>query len=134
MARNEQGLTAADRLLAPAVAEMLGALELAPEDVAAAKLAGAYARELDGAAAVAAQAARVLRDAASSDDADLVEQVRALANQLSARAALANIGPKLHALLADLGATPKGRAGLKKGAGAPSGGGKLAALRGGRAG
>ena len=134
MARREHGLAPADRLLAPAVAEMLESLELAPEDVAAAKLAGAYARELDGASAAAAQAARVLREAATSGDAELTEQVQALANQLSARAALANIGPKLHALLAELGATPKGRAGLRKGSSAPSGGGKLAALRGGRAG
>lgn len=107
-------LQAADRLLAPALTTSLAALDLADEDQAAAKLAESYARALDSAAGMEAQARKVLRDAAGLDE-DLLARVEALTQALGARKALAEIGPKLTALLVELGATPKARAALSKG-------------------
>lgn len=107
-------LTSADRLMAPAVATSLASLDLADEDSAAAKLAERYATELDQAAAIATHADRVLRLATETGDEDLIEQVQALRNRLTARTALENLGPKLEVLLNDLGATPMARAKLIK--------------------
>jgi hypothetical protein len=112
-----RGLQSADRLLAPAVTASLAVLDLPPEDQAAGKLAESYARSLDQAAAVEAQADKVLRAVSAGPDADpdLVELVSALRSKLSARSALADLGPKLTALLVELGATPKARAAMAKG-------------------
>lgn len=106
-------MQSADRLLAPAVTASLAALNLPAEDGAAARLAGSYARALDSAAAMEAQARKVLRDAAGEDE-DLMARVEALTQALAARTALVQIGPKLESLLAQLGATPKGRSALAK--------------------
>lgn len=124
-------MQSADRLLAPVVAEALGKLELAPEDGAAARLAERYAREIDGAGAVAAQADKVLRQV--RDDPDTAELVAALRAKLGARAAVESLGPKLLQVLESLGATPKARAASRKGGGS-GGGGKLERLRANRAG
>lgn len=105
-------------------------MDLLDEDAAAVAVAQAYARELDGASALAAKARKVL-DRVPAGDADLLDQVQALKDALSARSALATFGPKLHALLDSLGATPGGRAKQGKGKPAepPAGSGALAALR-----
>lgn len=110
-----RALAAADRLLAPAVAASLAALNLPPEDEAAARLADAYARALDSAAGMESAARKVLHDAANGDDPDLLAQVQALVQAVSARKTLAEIGPKLKDLLVELGATPKARAAMAKG-------------------
>lgn len=107
-------LTSADRLLAPAVAETLTALHLGVTDQAAAKLAERYAVELDQAAAIAAHADRVLKLAGEADDPDLLEQVTALRNRLTARSCVADLGPKLLAVLDEVGGTPLGRARIAK--------------------
>lgn len=130
MAR-EGGVQSVDRLLAPAVDDSLAALDLDPVDAALAKVAEKYAREIDGAAAAAGQADRVLREI--DDDPDLSELVGALKAKLAYRSALENLGPKLVAVLDALGATPKARASASKG-GAPRGPSKLATLRATRAG
>ena len=127
----EAGLQASDRLLAFAVVESIESLDLSPEDAALAKIAEKYAREIDGAAAAAVQADRVLREI--DDDPDLSELVGALKAKLAYRSALENLGPKLVAVLDALGATPKARASAGKG-GASRGPSKLAALRATRAG
>lgn len=124
-----RALQAADRLLLPAVQSSLDALDLTPEDQGARRLAESYARSLDQAAAIEAQARGVLRDAAGGDE-DLVARVEALTQALSARTALVQVGPKLESLLVQLGATPKARAAFKPAA--PAGGGKLQAFMGGR--
>jgi hypothetical protein len=108
-----RALASADRLLAPAVTASLSALNLPPEDEAAARLADVYARALDSAAGMEAQARKVLRDAAGGDE-DLMARVEALTQALAARTALVQLGPKLESVLAQLGATPKGRAALGK--------------------
>lgn len=108
-----RALASADRLLAPAVAASLSALDLPPEDEAAARLADTYARALDSAAGMEAQARKVLRDAAGGDE-DLMARVEALTQALAARTALVQLGPKLESVLTQLGATPKGRAALGK--------------------
>jgi hypothetical protein len=108
-----RALASADRLLAPAVAASLAALDLPEEDEAAARLADVYARALDSAAGMEAAARKVLRDAAGGDE-DLLARVDALTQALAARTALVQLGPKLESVLAQLGATPKGRAALGK--------------------
>lgn len=106
-------MQSADRLLAPAVTASLAALNLPAQDGAASRLAEQYARALDSAAGMEAQARKVLRDAAGGDE-DLLLRVEALTQALGARQALVQLGPKLESVLAQLGATPKGRAALAK--------------------
>lgn len=131
---SERGLQPADRLLAPAVTQALGAIELEAEDVAAQKLAERYAREIDQADAAAAHADKVLRAFSADADPDLFELVKALKAKLSARVAVSDLGPKLLAALDSLGATPKARAQRKGGAAGGKTNSKLAALRANRAG
>jgi len=121
-----------ERSLEAAVEVTLSALDLEPEDLAISRLSLRYARELDQAAAVAAQADKVLRAIGRSDDApeDVLEMVSALKAKLSARSAVEQIGPKLQSALDALGATPKARKALTDGSkGAPSGRSRLAAFR-----
>lgn len=121
-------LRSADSLLLPAVSETLEALDLSAEDAAAARLAEVYAKQLDRAGAIEAQAGKVLQKAIEDDaDTELLELVGALKAKLSAQTTLAAIGPKLHDVLTSLGATPKARASLPKGG--PARGGALAAIR-----
>lgn len=90
-------LQPADRLLAPAVADTIAALTVAPEDAGAVQLARRYAAAIDQA----------------DEPADALER----------------LGPKLLAVLESLGATPKGRAALRKEAPGAQGRGQLAAIR-----
>ncbi len=111
----------------------LGALESADVDVAAAELARLYARQLDGAAATRRAADKALRMAVEAGDEYLMEQVSALRAKLGERECVDRIGARLHALLAELGATPKARGGAGKPPAPSSGGagalGKLRAVR-----
>lgn len=106
------------------VEETLGKLPLQPEDAALAELARQYARTVDRAAAIAADAARIPFD---PDSAEAVEQLR---KRVAAHTTMSDLGPKLLAALDALGATPKARAVVGKPAPAGSAS-KLAALRGG---
>lgn len=108
-----RGLQAADRLLAPAVAASLAVLDLPDEDQAAARLADTYARAIDEAKAAERWADKVL--AKVDAESDTFDEVKALRLKLTARSALADLGPKLTALLVELGATPKARAAMAKG-------------------
>lgn len=118
---------ATDRKLVPAVESTLSALVLQPEDAAVARLALSYARTIDTAAAIAAQADRIPFD---PDTADEVAKLRA---KVSAHSTMADLGPKLQACLDALSATPKSRAALGKPTTPAGGPSKLAALRGGAA-
>jgi len=111
-----------DRKMAPAVEETLASLELRPEDAGLARLAMSYARTIDRAEAIAAQAAKLPFD---PDTAEAVEQLR---KRVSAQVTMADLGPKLLAALDALGATPKARkdAGKTPSSSAKS---RLAALR-----
>src|SRR5690606_34551160 len=62
-----------DRKLTPAIEETLASLELRPEDAGIARLALQYARTIDRAEAIAAQAAKLPFD---PDTAEAVEQLR----------------------------------------------------------
>jgi len=117
-------LRAADDLLAPAVAEMLRHLDLADEDIAAARLARRYAETIDNAAIIAADLADL------ANDEDLARRVAVLAAKVDAQTVLDTLGPKLLAVLESLGATPKARAALRKGGTQGAGQGRLARLRG----
>lgn len=111
-----------ERKLVPAVEETLSNLVLDPGDAALSRLAMQYARTIDQAAAIAAQAARIPFD---PDSAEAVEQLR---KRVSAQVTMSDLGPKLLAALDALGATPKARASSSKPQ-AAGGKSKLAALR-----
>lgn len=117
-----------DDLIVPAVDETLRALDPKPEDAALVRLVQRYAATIDEAAVIAAEAADI-----DPEDEGTAKALRALQRRVEASVVLAEIGPKLHAALAELGASPKARAGLSGKGGAPSGDGdgksKLEQLR-----
>jgi hypothetical protein len=120
---------AEDVALLPRVVANLAELDLDPRDQAAARLAELYARRIDKAGVIAAAADRALRDAVLSGDPALAEQVGALKAKLAEQVALKDLGARLEAVLAALGATPAAR--VKVPAALPSGPSKLQAFRGG---
>lgn len=105
-------IDAAD-LLAPAVDEALGALVLAREDQAAAQLARAYARQIDGALRAEFLARQALEQV--GDDPMTRAYIQELAAKVAAKELFDRLGPKLLAVLESLGATPYARARLKGG-------------------
>lgn len=113
--------------MADAVAATVTAIDPESEPLLAAsiELARVYARQLDQAAIIRAAADKALRAAERDGDEALIEQVAALRAKCGERDAVVQIGQRLHALLAELQATPKAR-GAKPSTG---GGGKLARLR-----
>lgn len=127
MGRDRAALASTDRQLTPSVLAALDGLELADEDVAVARLAEHYAREIDRADVIAAQADRVLREIDGDEEA--AELVAALRAKLGARSALESLGPKLLAALESLGASPKARAAVRKGGAVGGSSGKLAKFR-----
>jgi hypothetical protein len=92
-------LRSADGLVSPAVAEAIQALPLAPEDA--------------GAMQVARNLAQAIDDAIPEERVDV----------------LARLAPKLLDALESLGATPRARAAIKKGAGGERKSGALSTLR-----
>lgn len=116
-------IRSADDLIRPAVVTALGDLDDNPRDAAARRLADRYAAQIDDAAQIAADLAEV-----AAEDDDQARQIAALTRRVQAHAVLAELGPRLLAVLESLGATPKGRAQLGK-APAAAGSGKLAAMR-----
>lgn len=101
-----------DRLSA-ALDASLAALKPEAQDGALAALLGLYARELDGASAVAARAARVAREVAEEHgrESALFERVTALEAALSRRQAIDRIGARFHAGLVEMLGTPRARGG-----------------------
>jgi hypothetical protein len=95
------------------VDQTIAALTLEDADAAALELARTYARELDGAAAIRARADKAAKEARLSGDDEHAAEVEALRAKLSERSALVQVGKLLHALLAELNATPKARGGFK---------------------
>ena len=109
--------------LAAKVAETLESLELGPEDAALAQIAREYAAQVDRAAIIAAQLAKL------TPSPDTEEELGRLRARVSAHQVLIDLGPKLQSALDALGATPKARSALP---GKPNRGpSKLAAMRGG---
>lgn len=123
--------------LREAVDQTVDALALPDVEAGAAAalvdLARRYAAEIDGAAAVAARASRLVSDVLGEEGAEsaLYERVEAIAAKLGEREALERLGRSLQSALVELMATPKAR-GVKPGA-ASSGASRLQGLRGGRA-
>lgn len=112
----------------------LGELHLGPVHSGASELALLYARQLDTAAAVRAQADRALAKAYESGDPDLIEEMVSLRAKLSERDCVNQIGRGLMLLLDRLNATPKAMAELDKmkghgGRQTPPSSGALARLR-----
>lgn len=103
--------------LQDALRASLEAIDPDAQDQALAALLTLYARELDGATAQAARAARVAREVAEQhgQESALYEQVQALVAALSRRQALDRIGARFHAGLVEMLGTPRAR-----GAGKPS--------------
>lgn len=105
----------------------IAALDPAELDAAAVELARIYARQIDQAAAIQARADKAMREAEKNGDESLIEQMAALRAKLGERECVDRIGARLHALLVDLQATPKARAGVAKPG--PKAGGTLHRLR-----
>jgi hypothetical protein len=107
-------VTSTDRLLGPAITETLDALDLLPEDAAAAQLARRIAQQLDDSAFAERAADKVLRAVVDRGlvTGEEMEALDALKRKLSARTAVADLAPKLLAVLIELGATRKARAAL----------------------
>jgi hypothetical protein len=103
-----------DGPLTPAVAETLRALGQKPEDAALVQLVRHYAATIDQAAEIAEDAALI-----EVEDEDQAKRLAALQRRVERQAVLAELGPKLHAALAELGASPKSRAGMLGKGGAP---------------
>ncbi|QJY51226.1 terminase small subunit [Pseudonocardia broussonetiae] len=81
----------------------IGHLKLQPEDAAMSALALQYAETIDGAAALAEEAAGLPYDP------DTVVMVSRLKQRVEAHVVMVDLGPKLQAALDALGATPKSR-------------------------
>jgi hypothetical protein len=79
-------------------------------DRAAEALARRYARDIDDAQVISTQAAKVLRELSRHVDVDLYEKVSSLFDRIESTAVLGQLGPKLLAVLAELGMTPRARA------------------------
>lgn len=109
-------LTSTDRLLTPAILTTLAELKLGPVDSAAVKLAERMAQQLDDALWLERTADKVLKAVADAGVAsgEELDALDALRSKVSARAAVSDLGPKLAALLGELGATPMARAKLAK--------------------
>ncbi len=121
--------------LRAAVDQTLEAIDVAPEEAAAAELARQLASEIDDAATAERWATLALRQVADDDDpdAELEELIRGLKAKVSRRDALVRVGQRLEAVLVQLQATPAAR-GKAASAGPPRVAGALTALRGGRTG
>lgn len=120
-----------DDLVGPAVAETVDKLDTKPEDAAMVRLVERYAAAIDE--------ARLIALAAEEIEPESEGQARALSalrERVNAVTVLAELGPKLAAALAELGASPKSRAAFARKGGDPSGDkpGRLAQLRTARAG
>ncbi len=117
-----------DELLAPAVEEMLAALQSDQVDAAAVRLAQRYARDIDDARLVAASLEPVLREILALDP-KIHDRLLSLAVRIERTTVLASLGPKLLAALEQLGATPAARSKTGAGGGDRAGKGQLQALR-----
>lgn len=96
--------------LSSALAATVQAIGPGDRDAGLVALLAAYARELDGADALAARARKVAEDVREqAPDGALDERVRALETAVSKRSALVQIGSRFHAGLTELLATPKAR-------------------------
>jgi len=121
-------LRPADELLAPALAETIAALTLHGEDAALVKLAERYAKAVDHAAALAAEA-DAAGQALDPDDTAGHQQLAMLAAKVEAQTVLGSFGPKLLQALQALQATPAARARRKGTGGGSAGENRLGQLR-----
>lgn len=96
--------------IAETLSAALAALERRPEDEAAVALAERYAAAMDEAAELVA-AAEGLAEELPAGDEHARKRLAALAAKVEARVVLADLGPKMLAVLAELGMTPRARAG-----------------------
>lgn len=109
---------AVEELIAPAVAETVSKLATRPEDAAAIRLAERYAAALDDAVLIAIGLGE-LDELLPVSDEDGRKTLFALSKRVEAQAVLAELGPKLLAVLESLGASPKARAAVAGKGGAP---------------
>lgn len=110
------------RGLAHQVHKTLSELDLRPEHAAIAALAVEFAKTMDRAAAIAAQAARIVPESEAA-----AEELERLRKRVAAHVVVVELGPKLQSALDALLATPKARAAAGKTPSKPAG--KLSALR-----
>jgi hypothetical protein len=94
-----------------------------PRDAGTEALARRYAYDIDEAAVVSTAAAKILRELAGQLDHKLYSRIAAVFDRIESTAVLATLGPKLLAVLAELGMTPRARADTTR-KGGPVNGGK----------
>lgn len=118
--------------LTDAVSTTVDALKLDGVDAALVALLRRWAREVDAAAAVRAQADRTVADVLDDQgpDSALYERVTALRAKLGERECLDRLGARVLAALVELNATPRARSNGKAPAAAPTSTGALGKLRG----
>jgi hypothetical protein len=104
-----------------ALASATRAAQPGPGDAATVALAKAYADLIDRAARLAVEADALLEAARAAGDDGLVLVASKLRAELDLRAAVSDLGPKLLAALGELRMTPKARAAVLAGGGAPAG-------------
>ena len=120
----------ADDLLAPQVQATVDALKREPADAGAVQLAHMYARLIDQAVPDARyrDALAYLETLVPADDTTGRRHLQRIIDALAEHSVASDLGPKLLAVLEQLGATPRGRS-LIKPAAKGSAGGRLEALR-----
>ena len=116
--------TDSDRFpLVEALSAALGQIATRGEDQAAVAVARRYAAAIDEAAELARLAEQLWRELPAGDDVAR-RQLAALERRVTEQAVLGELGPKLVAVLVELGMTPRARAGVTgKGGGAGDNGG-----------
>jgi hypothetical protein len=107
-------LRSADELIAPAVAETIDKLDQNDVDAAAVKLAQRYAAVIDRAESALDDAGQAFA-MIDPEDISAYSYLAKLEKKVEAQAVLAEIGPKLLAVLESLGATPAARSKIQKG-------------------
>ncbi|HEY3691266.1 MAG TPA: hypothetical protein VGL46_13320 [Pseudonocardiaceae bacterium] len=109
-------LTSTERLLTPAILDTLGQLALGPADAAVEQLAVRLGQQLDDAVWSERGADKIIKAVIAEGlcSGEEQEALDALRRKLSARMAVADLGPKLLAVLEALGATPMARAKIAK--------------------
>lgn len=100
------------RPLAPAVVEVVKALNLKPEDLVLGVLAEQYAEAIDEMATAAERAGLMIEWDVFADEDGFREQLWALQKTVQWKNTLVSLGPRLLATLEAMGASPKARKAL----------------------
>lgn len=108
----------AERVMRMALESALSAVTMSDADRATVALARRYADDIDESETVSVQAAKWLRSVESTMNPVTYDQAHALLARIEHTTVLATIGPKLLAVLTELGMSPRSRADVVRRGGA----------------